>query len=61
MTTKQTKAYKDESVAKIASSFLWIETLETRNADRLDFHQVAVWQVKAALEAAFEAGRQTKR
>jgi len=36
---------------------LQIETLETRNSDRLDFHDLAVWEVKAALEAAFEAGR----
>lgn len=33
------------------------ETMETRNSDRLDFREVAVWQVRAALEAAFAAGR----
>lgn len=36
---------------------LGIETLETRNSDRLDFHDLAVWNVRAALEAAYEAGR----
>ena len=34
-----------------------LETLETRNRDRLDFHDVAVWALRAALEDAFEAGR----
>lgn len=34
-----------------------IETIETRNSDRLDFHDVAVWAIRAALEDAYEAGR----
>jgi hypothetical protein len=34
-----------------------VETLETRRMDSLDFHDVAVWEIKAALEAAFEAGK----
>ena len=34
-----------------------IETLETRNSDGLDFHDVAVWAIRNALEAAYEAGR----
>ena len=33
-----------------------IETLETQNSDRLDFHDVAVWAIRAALEAAYAAG-----
>ena len=33
-----------------------IETLETRNSDRLDFHDVAVWAMRAALTEAFAAG-----
>jgi hypothetical protein len=33
-------------------------TLETRRSDSLDFHDVAVWQIKEALEAAYEAGFQ---
>ena len=36
-------------------------TLETRRSDSLDFHDVAVWQVKEALEAAYEAGVQAGR
>ena len=41
----------------IARKQLLIPTLETRRSDALDFHEVAVWQLKSALEAAFDAGR----
>jgi hypothetical protein len=40
----------------IAKQNFFIDTLETRSSDRLDFHDVAVWQIKNALEAAFLAG-----
>lgn len=40
----------------IAKRELRIETLKTRKSDSLDFHEVAVWSLKAALEAAFQAG-----
>ena len=43
--------------AKIAKEILDIETLETRNSDRLDFHEVSVWEIRDVLKAAFEAGR----
>jgi hypothetical protein len=36
--------------------FFSVDTLETRNRDRLDFHDVSVWGIKAALEEAYEAG-----
>ena len=34
-----------------------IETLETRRSDSLDFHDIAVWELKSALEAAYRAGQ----
>ena len=40
----------------IAKKHLGIETLQTRNSDRLDFHDAAVWCIRDALEAAFKAG-----
>ena len=43
----------------IAREELLIETLEPRNRDALDFHDVSVRAVKAALERAYEAGRAT--
>lgn len=60
-TTKHSEAYKDATILNIARDLLNLETLEARRRDCLDFHELAVWQVKAALEAAFEAGRQTSR
>ena len=41
---------------RIAKEHLQIETLETQNRDRDDFHDVAVWSIKSALEAAYAAG-----
>ncbi len=41
---------------RIALDHLFIDTLETRHSDRLDFHEVSVWAVKSALQAAFDAG-----
>ncbi|MDD2879363.1 MAG: hypothetical protein PHQ58_02915 [Rhodoferax sp.] len=46
----------DQIFALIAQKHLFIDTLETRHSDRLDFHDVAVWSVRDALEAAFKAG-----
>lgn len=43
-------------ITLIAIKHLGIETLETRNSDRLDFHEIAVWSIKEALQAAFMAG-----
>ena len=44
-------------IAEIARKELFIETLEERNSDRLDFHDVGVAGVKRALEAAYFAGQ----
>ena len=46
----------DTILTLIAQKHLGIETLQTRNSDRLDFHDTAVWCLKDALEAAFKAG-----
>ncbi len=48
---------RDALILEIAQRQFRLETLETRNWDRLDFHDVAVWAIRAALEEAFEAGR----
>lgn len=42
---------------KIAQEHLYIDTLERRWGDSLDFHEVSVWGVEAALKAAYELGR----
>ena len=46
----------DQLLAQIALDHLFIETLQTRNSDRLDFHDVSVWAVQSALVAAYQAG-----
>lgn len=46
----------DQILAAVAMRHLGIPTLEERKSDRLDFHDVAVLNVKAALKAAFDAG-----
>jgi hypothetical protein len=46
----------DKLLVPIAKKHLGIETLETRHTDGLDFHDVPVWGVRAALLAAFRAG-----
>ena len=49
----------DQHFAVIAREQLGISTLTTRNSDSLDFHSVAVWQVRRALEAAYHLARST--
>ena len=46
----------DKLLAQIALDHPLIETLQTRNSDRLDFHDVSVWAVQSALMAAYQAG-----
>ncbi len=36
--------------------FSTVETLKTRKSDSLDFHNVSVWEIKAALDEAFCSG-----
>ena len=59
--TRKTPMTKDELFTLIAQRHLNIETLETRKSDGLDFHDVAVWCIKDALDAAFEAGRKARK
>lgn len=59
--TEQAEKEIDRQLQQIALDHLFIDTLETRNSDRLDFHEVSVWAVKSALIAAYQAGRQAAR
>ena len=52
---------KDATIRLIANDVLGIETLDARKSDGLDFHDLAVWQIRKALEAAYEAGRKAIR
>jgi hypothetical protein len=54
--TKAENEPSDELLTALAKKYLRLETLETRHVDLLDFHDIAVWEIKAALKAAYEAG-----
>lgn len=55
--TSPTDAARDTVIRAIAHRELGIKTLERRMSDALDFHDIAVWSVEAALTAAYESGR----
>lgn len=57
MANEASVVVRDAVIKHIAKEQLWLETLEVRNSDRLDFHELSVGQLKRALEAAYEAGR----
>jgi hypothetical protein len=52
---------KAEILSAIAEEHLGFETLAERKSDDLDFKDVGVLNVKAALEAAYAAGRASAR
>jgi hypothetical protein len=58
--SKEQQALRKE-FEKIAQKYLFIDTLKTQNSDSLDFHDVSVWGVEAALQAAYELGRNSKK
>ncbi|WP_422472656.1 DUF6900 domain-containing protein [Endozoicomonas sp. ALB032] len=45
----------EQALENIAQKTLLIDTLKTRNTSE-DFEEVAVWQVKKALEQAYQLG-----
>lgn len=57
----EANAMRTAVIREIASRELFIDSLDRRMSDRLDFHDVSVWCVEAALIAAYEAGRRAER
>jgi hypothetical protein len=55
------QAAAEAAVVEITQHHLGLDTLETRNADALDFHDLAVWSIRKALIAAFESGARFTR
>lgn len=47
----------EATINQIAKQTLGIRTLETRKSDSLDFHELAVWSLKEALNLAYQAGK----
>lgn len=50
----------DAELASIARRVLSIPRLEARNSDRLDFHEILVWELLKALRLAYRAGQSTR-
>ncbi|WAX25039.1 hypothetical protein YS771_GM000030 [Streptococcus phage YS771] len=57
--TKRQQEKLNALLTEIAKEELFVETLEKRWSDNLDFYDVSVWGIKRALERAYEAGRQS--
>ena len=57
MTTKTIPASEALLLEIAQKHFPDLETLEARNSDGLDFHDVAVWAIRDALEAVYAAGQ----
>lgn len=49
--------YMDKILEQIAKEVLGIDTLKTRKSGDLDFYEVSVWQLKSALEKAYDEGK----
>ncbi len=47
---------RETEILAIAQRLLSLKTLEPRHSDDLDFYDHSVWQVREALEAAYDAG-----
>jgi hypothetical protein len=46
----------EENVRRIALKHLDLLTLKRRYRDDLDFHDLAVWEIRSALKEAYKAG-----
>lgn len=55
MSNNETKS-ENQIIEHIAKKYLRVEDLKTKNSDRLDFYEVAVWDIKEALTQAFMKG-----
>jgi hypothetical protein len=47
---------RNRAILTIANKVFNLTTPDRRKSDRLDFHNIAVWKVREALEMAYEAG-----
>ncbi len=50
----------DAELASIARRTLQIPTLDARNSDRLDFHEVSFWELLKALRPAYTIGQSSR-
>jgi hypothetical protein len=58
--TRQMEANsREDTISGIAHRVLGVRTLATQNSNGRDFYDLAVWTIREALDAAYEAGRQS--
>ncbi|HEM5206288.1 TPA: hypothetical protein U1320_000510 [Streptococcus suis] len=57
--TKRQQEKLNALLTEIAKEELFVETLEKRWSDNLDFYDVSVWGIKRALERTYEAGQKS--
>ena len=50
------KAERETALLDIARRLLGVNSFEPRHSDDLDFYDHSVWQIREALEAAYDAG-----
>ena len=55
-----TRDEKAAAVDRIAKRILGVETMETRNSDRDDFYDLAIWKIQDAMNRAYDAGRESR-
>ena len=51
----------ESEVLDIVKDELGLQTMQTRHSDEKDFHELAIWQIRKALFAAYRAGFQAGR
>ena len=51
----------EKIIFAISQKHFNVDTLQTRNLDRLDFYDVSVASIKAALEDAYQAGKKERK
>lgn len=56
MKRQKTQPFNEIALELARIAVRGLETLETRNSDRLDFHEVSVWGLRRALLEAYTAG-----
>lgn len=56
MSPQSTQAKCNEDLQKIASRHLRVRDVTIRNREQIEHHELAVWQLREALEAAWIAG-----
>ena len=61
MNTEENLKAQSLAVADVARRVLKLETLDTRDSDALDFHDLHIENIRAALNAAYEAGATNKK